>query len=498
MSFVEKMEKEQTQYSENGALMYDTTGSALLDLTYKIPSLRNGIDTNLFDKAMKDDAFHALKWLLYLRDIKEGSGERKSFREYAVYLCNNYSEYYWKAFLKSGIDNYGRWDDYIYIAYNSNDFVKKFIYNIISKQLELDIDGFMEGKQISLLAKWLPSINASSKQTKNMAKEVCRYLVMDYRTYRVTLASLREYLKVVEVYMSSNNWGEINYSYVPSKANLLYKDAFYEHDSYRRQEYLDDLKNGKAKINANSMFIHDIVHAYAKDSGWYNSIKDYDATLEEMWKAQNKMDGFTNTLVVRDGSGSMTCNIGNSSIEILDVADAISLYCAENNVGEFFNKIVTFSSRPKIVDVNVDSLHDKLKILRNETECSNTNIEAVFDLVLKTAVKNKLLQDELPATILVISDMEFDSCTYNINMNTLFEVIGKKYEHAGYKLPKLVFWNVGSRTNAIPITENEHGVILLGGFNKNLLEMVMSSELDPVKVLLNKLDSARYDTIKLI
>ena len=205
-----------------------------------------------------------------------------------------------------------------------------------------------------------------------------------------------------------------------------------------------------------------------------------------------------------DGSGSMTSPLGNgtsSNVTALEVACAISLYCAQNNSGEFKNKFITFSSRPRLVNVNSDTLFGNLNIMRKYNECSDTNIEATFDLILNTAVKHNMAQEDMPKTVLIVSDMEFNMATGSgwsrvptVN-EALFEIIAKKFAKHGYVLPKLVFWNVNSRTNTIPLTENELGVILLSGFSKNLMQLVMSSELDPYKALVKQLNVPRYAVI---
>ena len=492
MNFMNALEKGQISRTENGAVGNLTTGSKLVDLNFKIPSFRNGIDKYAFIHALNEDKLLALKWLLYLRDVREGVGERKSFREFVVALVD-YDLEIANTFIK-GVDiaEYGRWDDYVDIAYKvQNDFIRNLILNKIDTQLAQDMHNMDDGKPVSLLAKWLPSVNASSKETKGKAKMVCRYLQFTERDYRRTLSELRAYIDVVERKMSANNWGEVNYEGVPSKANVLYKNAFSRHDEERRNEYLESLKSGNAKINANDMFLHDIVQAYHSFH--------VDDTLEEMWKAQKKCDGFENTLVVRDGSGSMTCSVGNSGVTALTVATAITLYCAENNSGEFHNKFITFGSRPKLCDISgLKTLREKLYYSYREADCSSTDIEKTFKLILNTAIENNIPQEDMPKTVLIVSDMEFNAAQgyYGERNNShLFKGIQRDFEGHGYKMPKLVFWNVNSRTNTIPITENENGVVLMGGFSKNLLQMAMSSETDPYKVLVAQLNKPRYEII---
>ena len=492
MNFMNALEKGQISRTENGAVGNLTTGSKLVDLNFKIPSFRNGIDKYAFIHALNEDKLLALKWLLYLRDVREGVGERKSFREFVVALVD-YDLEIANTFIE-GVDiaEYGRWDDYVDIAYRvQNDFIRNLILHKIDTQFAQDMQNMDDGKPVSLLAKWLPSANASSKETKGKAKMICRYLQFTERDYRRTLSELRAYIDVVERKMSANKWGEVNYEGVPSKANVLYKNAFSRHDEERRNEYLESLKSGNAKINANAMFLHDIVQAYHP----YR----VDDTLEEMWKAQKKCDGFENTLVVRDGSGSMMCSVGNSGVTALTVATAITLYCAENNSGEFHNKFITFGSRPKLCDISgLKTLRDKLDYSYSEADCSNTDIEKTFKLILDTAIENHMSQEDMPKSVLIVSDMEFDEAqNYYVAKNNahLFKSIQGDFEGHGYKMPKVIFWNVNSRTNTIPMTENDLGVILLSGFSKNLMQMVMSSKANPYEALVEQLNKPRYEII---
>ena len=497
MGFMKMMENNEKRNTENGAVGYKTQGHKLVDLNFAVPSFRNAIDKDLFDESLAEDAVLTLKWLLYLRDIKQGIGERDSFREFFIHLCNTRGILA-KLFIKTvPVEEFGRWDDYIVILpkLNSSE-IKDLILNKISKQLDEDSFNYSKGNSISLLSKWMPSENTSSQKTRLLANLIRKHLRLSSKDYRKMLSKFRKYIDVVECKMSANNWENINYKAVPSKANLIYSDAFMKHDSLRRECYLESLKRGETKINANSMFLHDIVNKYIYD---YTEIKKYDETLEQLWKAQNKVSGFKNTIVVRDGSGSMLCTVGNSGITALTVADAITLYCSENNSGEFKDKFITFSSNARIVNLSGKvSLHDKLVSIRKLVDCSNTNIYNVFNLILDTAIKNGVRNEDMPKTVLIISDMEFDA-TYHgyksYNNKSLFEEIVVEYNDAGYDMPKLVFWNVNSRTNTIPIQQNSNGVILLSGFSKNLMSMVMSSELDPYKALVNELNKERYSVV---
>jgi hypothetical protein len=487
--------KRETVTTENGALGFKTTGHYLLDFSYSVPAMRNNPESffELFDKSMAEDRNNTLRFVLFLRDIKHGMGERNSYRHLLVHMSDKFSDVLHKMIVNCDLASFGRFDDLIYLYDKSKSLqVKDDIRLLIINQLEDDENNFKEGNKISLLAKWLPSENASSKETKRLAKVVRKeILCISPKEYRKVLSELRNYMNVVEVKISANKWDKVDYEAVPSKANLKYRNAFLAHDMERRVEFLQALKNGEKKINSNSMFLYDIIHSYV-GSRWLYSEVPVDNTLEQLWKSQDKHH-ISNTLVVRDGSGSMLTQV-SSDVSALDIADSLTLYLSENNSGEFKNKFITFSRKPKFVDLTgTDRLCDKLTILRKNTDCSNTNIELTFDSILNTAVKANISKEEMPKQILIVSDMEFDSCIYYDEI--LFESIGKKFNDKGYEMPKLVFWNVCSRTNSIPLTSNKNGVILISGFSKNLVDMVTSGELDPYKTLIKQLQVSRYDCV---
>lgn len=357
----------------------------------------------------------------------------------------------------------------------------------------------------SLIFKWLKSENTSSAESRELATKTRKAFGMTSRDYRRALTDGRKYIDIVERKMSSNNWQAIDYEKVPSKANLIYKNAFLKHDSERRQAYLDALTTGEAKINSSASFPHDIVHKYVSTFRFSRNILDEDTTLEEMWKAlPDFVNGNGNTLVVADGSGSMMCNIDpKTSTTALEVANALAIYFAQHQDGPFKNKYITFSSRPKYVNVGYPTLRENLIEALNHNECSNTNIEAVFDMVLKTAVDNKLRQEEIP-NILIVSDMQFDGavCCNSFNWSipdTLFKTIADKYASYGYKLlPKLIFWNLNThgRSKNIPVTQNENGVILVSGYSAAICKMVLSNKTDPYEAMVETLNSERYQAIE--
>lgn len=493
MGFIDAITNElnnETKLTENGAVAYRTSGKKLLDLNFAIASLRRASETEIINKFM--DAYYenpvlAVKWLFYARDVREGLGERRLFRTVFPWLAQNYEDV--AKNVLDFIPEYGRYDDLLCVF---ETVLQDNVLNIIKEQLDADTYNMKNNRPISLLAKWLPSENASSTKTKRFANGIRTKLGMTSRNYRKMLSTMRKHIDVVERKMSAKEWNAINYETVPSRANLIYNNAFLRNDEERRREYLGKLEKGKVKINAGTLYPHDIVHKYGRSYG-------VDATLEGLWKAlPDTVKGCGNTIVVADGSGSMTCNVGgNTGVTALDVANALAIYFAERSSGEFKDKYITFSHRPQLVDFsNAKTLRDKLRIALSHSEIADTNIEATFDLILRTAVNNKMSQEDMPKNILIISDMEFNSACYDRPNETLFTAIAKKYATYSYKLPRLIFFNVNSRTNTIPVKENDLGVVLVSGFSVNIVNMVMSNTLDPYECLLDVLNTERYQPIE--
>lgn len=489
--------------TENGALGYRTTGKELLDLNFVVASLRRASPTeiaNRFTKAFFEDKVTAMKWLFFARDVRGGLGERRLFRTILADMAQNNPKYIIP--LIELIPEYGRYDDLWCLL--DTPLADK-VLSVVANQLTEDIQNLSEGKHISLLAKWLPSVNAHSNDRKRYAKKIYQYMGVNERDYRRAVSRLRTSLDIVEKKMSTKHWSDIAYESVPSRANLIYNAAFLRNDEERRREFLSKLEKGEAKINAGTLFPHDIVHKYMSGRGWSSAVGSYDAAIEGMWKAlPDTVQGCGNTIVVADGSGSMTSTVGGN-VTALDVANALAIYFAERSSGQFKDNYITFSHRPQLVDLSKGkNLREKLQIALKHNEVADTNVEAVFDLILTTAVNNHMTQDELPQNILIISDMEFNSCAtcgssdrygHSRPDARLFNVIAQRYENAGYKMPRLVFWNVNSRTGTIPVTENDLGVALVSGFSPNIVKMVMSGKTDPYECLLETLNTERYAPI---
>lgn len=490
--------------TENGAVGYRTTGKALLDINFAITSLRNVSDaevTKRLEKAFFEDKKLLILWLFYAGDIRGGVGERRLFRIGLQYLAEHEPEIAIK--LLPLVAEYTRWDNLLPLLKTE---IKQEVSALLKQQLNEDMEKMNKGESISLCGKWMPSINTSSSLTKFYAKTLINDWGVTERQYRKMLSALRSYTNVVEVRMSRGDWEGINYEAVPSRANLIYNSAFLRNDEQRRREYLSKLESGEAKINAGTLFPHDIVHNYFNARDWRSSLKKLDTTLEELWKAlPDYVKGAGNTICVSDGSGSMTSKIGRTQISALETAIALSIYFAGLSTGQYKDKYITFSENPQLVDLSKGkTLRDKIGIALTHDEVANTNIEAVFKLILKTAIDNNMQQADLPDNILILSDMEFDRCATSSSFswatssgfNKLFKVIAEEYARHGYKLPRLVFWNLCSRTGTIPVKENSLGVALVSGFSPAIMNMVLSGKLDPFECLLEQITSERYQPVQ--
>ncbi len=497
--------------TENGASGYKTTGHPLLDLNFKVSSLRNREEAFIvkeFILAFYADRIHAVKWLFFLRDIKEGLGERRSFRICMKYLAQSHPAI--ALSVMRLIPEYGRFDDLL-IYLDTPLWQEACAY--IQTLLQQDIKAMEEARPISLLAKWLPSNNTSSKESRRLAKILTKYMKLQPGEYRKMLSKLRAYLQVVETQISANAWADVVYGQVPAKAQLKYDDAFARHDSDRRIAYLKSVYLGEEGIHAKGLMPYEIVHRIQSKS--HNGYTLQDDLLSELMWQKIVAEGFQNDwgledcIVVADGSGSMMAKVsGSTSVSALEVCNSLAIYFAQQLKGVFHNKAITFSARPQFIDLEPgNSLKEKLEIMLSHCEVANTNIKAVFDMLLAMAVSNQVPATELPKQILIISDMEFDMAqgyySYYGKMaqegfdQALFDQVATEYKKRGYTMPKLIFWNVCGRTDTIPMVSEESDICLLSGFSQNAMKIAAQTEVKtPYQRLLQTLDSPRYQAVE--
>ena len=503
-------------YTENGAVTHKTTRSDLLDMFAFGGAYRNRSDfdcVNLFKNAFAESQVNAIKCLFYLRDCRGGQGERRFFRICYHWLCMEHPNY--ARILLPLIPEYGRWDDLYYCTWNTKIFDNAL--ELIKNQLVLD----MQCKTPSLLGKWVKSENTSSKKSCEMAHATRKYLGLTHKDYRQMLSKLRAKINVVETLMSANRWDEIEFDKIPSKAGLIYKNAFARRDIIK-EKYKAFATSKETKVNASTLYPYEVVKEarnLGKGSFYYSHFNSYNfdviqedtnrAMINKYW--DNLTDYFNgcsfNALCVCDTSGSMTGY--GKNVAPIDVAISLSLYCAERAGGPFANHYISFASRPQLIRTDGIDFVDKVHNIYKTNLVDNTNIEGVFDLLLDTAIKNKVSQEDLPQNIIIISDMEFDAAAYDSgwgygyrthfksfdkdNAETLLEGISRKWQGCGYQMPHLIFWNVDARQNNIPMIGNGH-ISYVSGFSPVIFQTIMSGKTG-YDLMMEKLNSERYNLI---
>lgn len=503
-------------FTENGALTHKTTKSDLLDMFAMGAAYRTRSDADvilMFRKAFKENPVYALKCLFYIRDVRGGQGERRFFRVAMRDLAVQNTE----AVLRNlkHIPEFGRWDD-LYVFEGTP--VEKQAFAFMREQLALDV----QCKTPSLLAKWLKSENTSSKESVRLANITRKHLGMTHKQYRKTLSILRERINVLERLMSAGKWDEIEFDKIPSKAGMKYKNAFARHDIERMkadkdvQSYADFAKDTTKKVNAKALYPYECVaEAFKTMRGGmygYRSNTPLDDTnrlmVNKYW--DNLADYFNgasfNGMAIVDTSGSMC---GSSADAPINVAISLGMYCAEKAKGPFANHFITFSSNPTFMKVEGVDFCDKVVRMSHADWGGSTNVEAAFDMMLDTAIKNRCPQSDIPENLVIISDMEFDSCVtsgarsrdrwgggYTLRKNdlTLFEAMAEKWAAHGYKMPHLIFWNVQARQNNVPMIG--HGAVsYVSGMSPSIFETIMTGKTG-YDLMMEKLNTERYACIQ--
>lgn len=484
--------------TENGGITHKTTNSDLLDMFAMGAAMRNRSDADvilMFQKAFDENAELAMKMLFYIRDVRGGQGERRFFRTVVRWAATNKNT---RESIRKNIEffpEFGRWDD-LYALCDTP--LEQDMFTFMKKQLALDV----ECKTPSLLAKWMKSENASSPETKRLADKTRRYLGMSHKEYRKVLSIMRARINVLEVLMSANRWDEIEFDKIPSKAGLIYKNAFARRDIIKAK-YEKFAKDENTKVNAATLYPYEVVEKAIDLMGGYYGygrgialdnvdrlmINKYWDNLTDYFKGA-KLDA----LCMIDTSGSM-------SGTPINVATALGMYCAERNQGPWHNHYISFSHHPQLIEVEGVDFCDKVQRIVATNLCQNTNIEAAFDMVLNTAIRTRA---ELPEYMIVISDMEFDSATGNgwrysgsgmttANAESTMETIERKFNAAGYRMPKLIYWNVDARQANIPMIGN-HYVSYVSGFSPSIFKSILTGKTG-WDLMMEAIDCERYACI---
>lgn len=500
MNFMDSI-KRATNFTntENGAIAHKSTLIKVYDMFALGGAYRQrpGEDCILlFKNAFEEDQTLALKCLFYLRDIRGGQGERRFFRVCFNWLARVYPDVARRNLIN--VAEYGRYDD-LYCVVGTP--VEKDMFELITTQLKADIASLQESEYegVSLLAKWLKSENASSKETKYLANKTRVALKLTHKAYRQLLSALRKRSNVLERLMSNGEWNKIEYSKIPSRAGLIYRNAFAKRDAERYKEFIE---SKEAKVNASALYPYDMVaKVTSKLSNWYwekeeemdelerEAINKFWANKTDYMKGSNKK-----ILGMIDTSGSMTSN-SYGGVAPIDVAISIGMYAAEGLTGPFANHFISFASRPQLIEIEGIDFVDKVRRIYKQNLVDNTNLRAAFDLIRDIALQPGVDRGSLPDTLVVVSDMEIDRGSYwhsDFERATEMESIRAEWESLGLKMPNLVYWNVNARNN---IVLDSKEATYVSGCSPVIFESILTGKTG-WDLCLDKLMSERYNQVK--
>jgi hypothetical protein len=474
MKLVDALQTKNT-LTENGMVTNSSSLNDCVNLFFQIGAMRGQEKTNLinlFVKAYEEDALTAMRILFWVRDVRGGAGERQIFRDIVKYLATSRTDIMRKNL--SLVPELGRWDDLLI-------FVDTPLENDA-----LSLIGYALKNGNQLASKWMPRPNVNNLEKKRQANALRKFLKMSPSEYRKMLA---ESSNTVERLMCANQFDKINYPHVPSRAMSDYMRSFSKRDNIRFSQFIESVKKGDVKINAGAVYPYDIIKnlRFGISSG-----------ADVQWNAlpnflENNNERF---LPVVDVSGSMQSSAGNNpNITCLDVAISLGLYISERNEGAFKDVFMTFSNTPKL-QVLKGSLSERYNQLSRADWNMSTNIENVFTTILNSAINNNVPENEMPTMIMILSDMQFNQGTNGNWDKTAQEIFELKYSEAGYRMPKIVYWNIQSRNDNFPVQFNKEGVSLVSGFSPSLLTSVLSGEdLTPYSMMMKVISSERYSNV---
>lgn len=475
--------------TENGADARFSTGSKVLDMYGTIGALRNRSEYEIVEKfkaSWNEDALLTLKMAFYARNIRGGLGERDTARTCLRWVAQNYPETMVKNF--ESVVKFGRADDlYTFIGTP----IEKDMWAFIKATLYKDIERMNEKKSISLMVKWLKSVNTSSKESRKLGVMTAYNLGLSEKEYRKLLAEMRRYIGVLEVAMSSGDWKQVEYSAVPSRAMAKYRKAFKRHDSERFEKFLSRVEKGEVKINADTLYPYDLVKKYL--TSCWGSCSREDRVVEAQWKAlPNYIDGKNNILVMADVSGSMYC----ADARPIASSIGLALYFAEHNQGDFHGLYMTFSHQPNFIKVqDGNTLCQNVKSVLNTGVGYDTNLEAAFDKILDTCIKNNISKEDMPKALVVVSDMQINCYNSGHGLDFVTEM-ALRFHQKGYTMPKLILWNVEARRDTFLASKTNPYVQFASGSSTSTFKSILESiGMDAYEAMMKTLSNPLYDCV---
>lgn len=430
----------------------------------------NNISVDLFNRAYKEDKKLALKLLMYIRDARGGLGKRECFKRMYSELANIDSEV--ARVLIPYIKVIGRYDDLLTCLKTP---IEKDIIKYIKAELDEDENRLLKGERVSLLSKWMPSINASSKEKRNQAMYLARRLNLGHKEYRQKLSRLRKNENVER--KITNKEYDFDYSLVGVKALKKYRKAFVRNDKDRYKEY--------TRNNSKERYIKELYQVIKGIYGSWGEVKRLSRSekqrIENEWNESSKNRKQVATMVVRDGSGSLHCNNNAGML----IANSLTLYYSEVLKDKFHNKFISFSSDIKLNELTKEGVYNKLRELKDYDDNDNLNISDVYKVILDE-YKRGVSKEEIIERILIISDIDYELC---VEESRDYQYIKKCFDQIHMKVPRVIFWNVNSERVYFG-KENNKEIYFIKGMNKKLVDFIIEDR------PLNNLEFINYITDK--
>lgn len=457
--------RQKDAYTDNGCVTNSTSLNNIVDLYFVLGATRTMSEQaiiSMLERAWVEDKLLTIKSIFHGGNIRGGKGERRFFSIAIQWLLKKDKKIFYK--LVDLVPEFSRWDSLFYIHTPE-------VYDFIG-----------ENMNNGLLAKWLPRKN----QYKGFGRKLRNYLGLTAKQYRKAIVS---FSKTIEQQMCSKKWVDINYSQIPSVAFNKYRKAWYRNDEARFKAFVEVAKTAVKKdgiklIKAKDIFPYDIFRSYERGA----DVESIDA--QWMCLPDYMADAKERILPICDVSDSMKNNDG------LPMAMSVSLgvYISERNKSIFKDAFITFSGNPKMMYLQ-GSVTERFRQLKSVGFISNnTDLDAVFRLILDKAIDSNLTKDDMPTMLLIISDMEFDGH----GKLSAYDNLKMRYKSAGYEIPKVVFWNVNGRSGNVPVNSKCKDVALVSGGDTSTLKSILkgAEEFTPVSIMMNALDDKMYDVIE--
>jgi len=429
---------------------------------------------SLFQKMWVVDEELSMKLLFWLRDCRGGAGNRSGFRECINWLATydpslpfDFPNYKWVEANLHLIPEYGRWDDLkALFGTDLEEEAARFWVDAIKKK---DI----------LAAKW----------AKRHYKPLQKALNTNEAGLRRLLSRIRKQ-HIVEYKMCSNLWREIEYPKVPSVAMARYTNTFARHDEEGFRKFKEDLRKGKVEIKASVLFPHDCVRT-VKNGDTEIADAQFDALPNYLEGNKERI------IVISDTSGSMSIQV-SGSVRAVDISIGMALYCSakipEDN--PFHKKFIAFCSEGSFKNWNRMKFSEAVRNREIfDGAVGGTRIDKALDLILKTAKFFNLTNEQMPTCLLIISDMQFheglsqggfwgEECFNPKEVQTEVNKALKRWDKAGYKRPKIIYWNTAGYAGS-PETIRAENTALVSGFSASILKAIFSaSEFTPYTIML--------------